>query len=96
MNFIKFSILFMYLRFAVTQTLRRACIGMIAFHAAFLIVSLSVTLAQCRPLHKMWDLMGIVQGSCINTTTFFYCKTELFRNVMYYLSGVMITAITQH
>ena len=96
MNFIKFSILFTYLRFAVTQTLRRACIGMIALHAAFLIVSLSVTLAQCRPLHKMWDLMGTVQGSCINTTAFFYCKTDRSATLMYYLAGVMIMVITPH
>ena len=73
-NFIKFSILFMYLRFTVTAGVRRACMGMIGFHVAFLIVSLSVTLAQCRPLHKMWDLMGTVEGSCINTTAFFYCR----------------------
>ncbi|KAK4455337.1 hypothetical protein QBC34DRAFT_67050 [Podospora aff. communis PSN243] len=71
-NFIKFSILCMYLRFAVTATLRRACYGMIAFHALFGIVSIIVTLAQCTPLHKMWDLTGTVAGTCINTTAFFY------------------------
>jgi len=64
----------MFLRFAVTTTLRRACFGMISFHALFLIVSISVTLAQCQPLHKMWDLTGTVDGKCINTTAFFYCK----------------------
>lgn len=74
-NFIKFSILLMYLRIAVTRTLRYACMGMIVFHVLFLIVSLAVTLLQCRPLHKMWDLTGTVDGSCINTTAFFYCKT---------------------
>ncbi|KAK0620834.1 integral membrane protein [Immersiella caudata] len=71
-NFIKFSILCMYLRFAVTTTLRKACYGMIGFHVLFLIVCLAVTLAQCQPLHRMWDLTGTVAGSCINTTAFFY------------------------
>jgi len=66
----------MYLRFAVTPTLRHACIGMITFHVLFLIVSLAVTLLQCRPLEKMWDLTGAVDGSCINTTAFFYCKRQ--------------------
>lgn len=73
-NFIKFSILLMYLRIAVTETLRKACIGMIVFHSLFFAVSIVVTLAQCRPLEKMWDLMGTVDGGCINTTAFFYCK----------------------
>ncbi|KAK3376143.1 integral membrane protein [Lasiosphaeria ovina] len=71
-NFIKFSILLMYLRFAVTATLRRACMAMIAFHSLFFIVSIVVTLAQCQPLVKMWDLTGSVDGKCINTTAFFY------------------------
>ncbi len=64
----------MYLRFAVTATLRYACMAMIVFHSLFLVVSLSVTLAQCRPLEKMWDLTGVAPGTCINTTAFFYCK----------------------
>jgi hypothetical protein len=49
---------------------------MITFHVLFLIVSLAVTLLQCRPLEKMWDLTGAVDGSCINTTAFFYCKRQ--------------------
>ncbi|KXX78406.1 hypothetical protein MMYC01_205889 [Madurella mycetomatis] len=71
-SFIKFSILCMYLRFVATPTLRRVCIGMIVFHSLFFIVCIAVTLAQCQPLHKMWDIMGTVDGKCINTTAFFY------------------------
>ncbi|KAK3994340.1 hypothetical protein QBC44DRAFT_286084 [Cladorrhinum sp. PSN332] len=71
-NFIKFSILCMYLRFAVTGTLRYACLGLIGLHVVFFIISLAVTLAQCQPLEKMWDLTGLAPGSCINTTAFFY------------------------
>ncbi|KAK4198276.1 hypothetical protein QBC40DRAFT_230231 [Triangularia verruculosa] len=72
-NCIKFSILFMYLRFAVTETLRYACFGLIGFHAMFFIISISVTLSQCQPIDKMWDLTGEAPGSCpVNTTAFFY------------------------
>ncbi|KAK4664784.1 uncharacterized protein QC763_506330 [Podospora pseudopauciseta] len=71
-NCIKFSILCMYLRFAVTETLRYACFGLIGFHAVFFIISLTTTLAQCQPLEKMWDLTGVAPGRCINTTAFFY------------------------
>ncbi|GAB1316548.1 hypothetical protein MFIFM68171_06758 [Madurella fahalii] len=71
-SFIKFSILCMYLRFVATPMLRRACIGMIVFHSLFFIVCIAVTVAQCQPLHKMWDIMGTVDGKCINTTAFFY------------------------
>jgi hypothetical protein len=58
---------------AVTKWLRWACYGTIIFHAIFLVVCLAGTLAQCQPLEKMWDLMGTVEGHCINTTAFFYC-----------------------
>ncbi|KAK4457644.1 hypothetical protein QBC42DRAFT_291380 [Cladorrhinum samala] len=71
-NCIKFSILLMYLRFAVTGTLRRACYGLIGLHSVFLIICLCVTLAQCQPLGKMWDLTRTAPGTCINTTAFFY------------------------
>jgi len=43
-------------------------------HSAFFVTCLIVTLAQCRPLEKMWDLAGTVEGTCINTTAFFYCE----------------------
>ena len=42
----------------------------------FFAVCLIVTLTQCRPLEKMWDLLGVVNGSCINTTAFFYCTPD--------------------
>ncbi|KAK3402607.1 hypothetical protein B0T20DRAFT_343898 [Sordaria brevicollis] len=69
---IKVSILFTYLRFAVTKTFRNLCYGTIILHVVFLIVCIIVTLAQCQPLHKMWDFTNSVDGQCINTTAFFY------------------------
>ncbi|KAF6826827.1 integral membrane protein [Colletotrichum musicola] len=70
---IKISILCMYLRFAVTRTFNVLCIGTIVFHLLFFVICIAVTLAQCQPLHKMWDLLDEVQGSCnVNTTAFFY------------------------
>ncbi|KAL0936270.1 uncharacterized protein CTRU02_208485 [Colletotrichum truncatum] len=69
---IKISILCMYLRFAVTRTFNVLCLYTIGFHVIFFIICIVVTLAQCQPLHRMWDLTKTVQGHCINTTAFFY------------------------
>ncbi|KAK4040275.1 hypothetical protein C8A01DRAFT_15817 [Parachaetomium inaequale] len=69
---IKTSIVLTYLRFAVSRTFRIVCWVTIAVHSVFFAVCLIVTLAQCRPLAKMWDLVGAVEGTCINSTAFFY------------------------
>lgn len=69
---IKTSILFTYLRFAVSHRFRMLCIGTIVLHAVFFFICLVITLAQCQPLAKMWDFVGAVDGKCINTTAFFY------------------------
>ncbi|KAK3325943.1 hypothetical protein B0H66DRAFT_143991 [Apodospora peruviana] len=69
---IKVSILFTYLRFAVSKTFRMLCIGTIVLHCIFFFICFVTTLAQCKPLHKMWDMTGTVPGTCINTTAFFY------------------------
>ncbi|KAL5117518.1 hypothetical protein ACEQ8H_004548 [Pleosporales sp. CAS-2024a] len=60
-NAIKISILFFYLR-----------IGTISLLVTFGSVCIIVILMQCRPLHKMWDLTGMVPGTCINTSVFIY------------------------
>jgi hypothetical protein len=62
---------------AVSRTFRIVCWVTIAVHSVFFAVCLIVTLAQCRPLAKMWDLVGAVEGSCINSTAFFYCKPTI-------------------
>ncbi|OLN97091.1 hypothetical protein CCHL11_02148 [Colletotrichum chlorophyti] len=69
---IKISILCMYLRFAVSKTFHVLCVCTIVFHMLFFIICIGVTLGQCQPLHKMWDLTPTVEGVCINTTAFFY------------------------
>ncbi|KAH9905857.1 integral membrane protein [Xylariomycetidae sp. FL2044] len=69
---IKTSILFTYLRLAVSDAFRRLCIGTIALHTVFFVISIVVTLLQCRPLSKIWDQ----QGSRINTMAFFSLHTR--------------------
>ncbi|KAK5657831.1 hypothetical protein OQA88_2904 [Cercophora sp. LCS_1] len=69
---IKTSILVTYLRFAVSRTFRTLCYATIALHVVFFVICFVVTLAQCRPISKMWDFTNAIAGSCINTTAFFY------------------------
>lgn len=60
---------------AVSETFRSLCQVTVILHTIFFGICLVVTLCQCRPLEKMWDLTGTVEGSCINTTAFFYCMS---------------------
>ncbi|KAK2599699.1 hypothetical protein N8I77_011431 [Diaporthe amygdali] len=71
-GFIKTSILCMYLRFAVSEIFRYLCYGTIVFQLVFTAICICVTLGQCQPLSKLWDLTGTQPGDCINTTAFFY------------------------
>jgi hypothetical protein len=57
---------------AVEKSFERTCKATIAFLFTFCTICIIVIFAQCRPLHKMWDIMQTVQGSCINTTIFIY------------------------
>ncbi|RYN57376.1 hypothetical protein AA0114_g2398 [Alternaria tenuissima] len=76
-NAIKISILFFYLRIAVEKRFEYLCKGTIYFLVTFGVVCVIVCLAQCVPLHKMWDLAGQVSGQCINTTAFFYTTSAV-------------------
>jgi hypothetical protein len=60
----------------VEKTFERLCKGTIYLLVTFCLVCIIVILAQCRPLYKMWDLTGMVQGSCINTTIFIYSMSS--------------------
>ncbi|CAO2656493.1 Nn.00g052960.m01.CDS01 [Neocucurbitaria sp. VM-36] len=71
-NAVKVSIVFFYLRIAAEKTFERLCKFTTYFLSTFCLVCIIVCLTQCIPLHKMWDLTGLVQGTCINTTAFFY------------------------
>ncbi|EAT84416.1 hypothetical protein SNOG_08140 [Parastagonospora nodorum SN15] len=57
---------------AAEKTFERLCKATIYLLLTFCLVCIIVVLAQCRPLHKMWDLTGMVPGSCINTSVFIY------------------------
>ncbi|KAH7400777.1 hypothetical protein DE146DRAFT_475279 [Phaeosphaeria sp. MPI-PUGE-AT-0046c] len=76
-NITKVSIVLFYLRFAVKKPFERLCQGTICLLAAFCSVCIIVILAQCRPLYKMWDLTGMVPGTCINTTIFIYTTSAM-------------------
>ena len=62
---------------AAEKTFERLCKFTIYFLSTFCLVCIIVCLTQCIPLHKMWDFTGLVQGTCINGTAFFYSKPIL-------------------
>jgi hypothetical protein len=51
------------------EVLSKATIG---FLATFCLTCIICVLAQCIPLHKLWDFTGAIPGTCINTTALFY------------------------
>ncbi|KAF2488845.1 hypothetical protein BU16DRAFT_519776 [Lophium mytilinum] len=69
---IKMSILLFYLRIAAERIFQILCKATMALLSMFVTVCIVVCLVQCLPLHKMWDLTGLVHGRCLNTTAFFY------------------------
>lgn len=58
---------------AISDGFRYLCYGTIMFTFLLTVISIIVTLNQCSPLEKMWDITGTTPGSCINATAFFYC-----------------------
>lgn len=62
---------------AVSERFRMLCNGTIIFEVIFTAICLCVTLGQCSPLDKLWDLTGTQKGFCINTTVFFYCESDM-------------------
>ncbi|KAI0119047.1 hypothetical protein F4814DRAFT_224396 [Daldinia grandis] len=73
---VKSSIVFMYDRFAISETFKKLCKGTNGLLAIFFLICVGVVVGQCTPLEKAWDLSRYVPGSCIDTTAFFYCKYE--------------------
>lgn len=69
---VKSSIVFMYDRFAVSATMKKLCLATNIVLLVFFIVCVGVVVGQCRPLEKAWDVARFVEGSCIDTTAFFY------------------------
>ncbi|KAF2864953.1 hypothetical protein BDV95DRAFT_600138 [Massariosphaeria phaeospora] len=74
---IKISIVMMYLRLAVDRTFARLCKGTIYLLLLWQFILFIVVPAQCRPLNKLWDFTGRIQGKCINANAF-YLTTSIF------------------
>ncbi len=75
LSVVKSAIFVLTVHAAVSKTFRTLCYATIGIHAVFFVICVAVTLAQCQPLHKMWDFVGAVEGKCINGTAFFYCRS---------------------
>ncbi|KAI0026122.1 hypothetical protein F4780DRAFT_8705 [Xylariomycetidae sp. FL0641] len=69
---IKTSIVFMYQRIAIALPFKRLCIGTNVVLLVFYVVCIVTTITQCLPVEKAWDITGLVEGTCIDTTAFFY------------------------
>ncbi|KAI1761415.1 hypothetical protein GGR53DRAFT_522373 [Hypoxylon sp. FL1150] len=69
---VKSSIVFMYDRFAVSDTMKNLCLATNSLLLVFFIICIGVVVGQCKPLDKAWELSRFVEGSCIDTTKFFY------------------------
>ncbi|KAI1776255.1 hypothetical protein F4818DRAFT_413497 [Hypoxylon cercidicola] len=71
-GFVKSSIVFMYDRFAISNTMKKLCLCTNILLLVFFIVCIGVVVGQCRPLELAWYLTRFIEGSCIDTTAFFY------------------------
>ncbi|KAJ4363433.1 hypothetical protein N0V83_009726 [Neocucurbitaria cava] len=92
-NSIKISILFFYLRIAAQKHFEHLCKGTIYFLATFGGICVICTLAQCIPLHKMWDFTGMVKGKCINTTALFYTTSSINIAADMWILGLPISTL---
>ncbi|KAH7121145.1 hypothetical protein B0J11DRAFT_58133 [Dendryphion nanum] len=61
---IKISVILMILRLQTAKLWRRFCWGLIGFVLLLTTYNLIAQLTQCIPLHKTWDLLGVVPGKC--------------------------------
>lgn len=73
---IKSSIVFTYLRFAVTSLFRRLCWGTIAFHCLLCIACVVTVFLQTSPLSHMWNPDGTLELN-INLQAFFYATAGI-------------------
>ncbi|RFU35620.1 hypothetical protein B7463_g717, partial [Scytalidium lignicola] len=70
---IKLSILCFYLRLVSIEGWFRTSVKTTMFILCLSIIQAEiVTLVQCTPFRKIYDSTGKVQGSCINTTAYYY------------------------
>ena len=64
---IKISVLLMLLRLQTDRFWRRFCWAMMGLVLLLAVYNMISQLTQCIPLHKTWDLLGVVQGHCWGT-----------------------------
>lgn len=73
----KVAILNIYLRLAVQRTYRKLIWACMAFVVVTATASVTVSVFQCPPIHKAWDVAGVVPGSCINVDALFFANVGL-------------------
>ncbi|OAA61183.1 integral membrane protein [Niveomyces insectorum RCEF 264] len=66
---VKMSIVFTYLRFAISRTFQRLCIGTIVFLGLFWATCVALSFLLCHPYNTLWDVTGDHYGSCITTSS---------------------------
>ncbi|KAJ5548946.1 hypothetical protein N7513_006180 [Penicillium frequentans] len=71
---IKMSFCLLYLHIFPGHKFRIACWWLLAIVVAQTIAETLVVLFQCTPVHKAWDATGLVEGTCINSTAFYYAN----------------------
>jgi hypothetical protein len=64
MVFIKVSFALMLLRISQSKPLRHFLHVMIVLQITLGVYNTLATLLQCVPVHKAWDLVGVVEGKC--------------------------------
>ncbi|PSN68246.1 hypothetical protein BS50DRAFT_551661 [Corynespora cassiicola Philippines] len=57
------------------------CQGTICLLVTYQFIVICVVVGQCRPLHKLWDFAGTVEGTCINANLFFF-MTSVYHVLM--------------
>ncbi|KAK4150068.1 hypothetical protein C8A00DRAFT_37347 [Chaetomidium leptoderma] len=84
---IKWSVLAMFYRIFPTRFMKWGYIILGSMTAAWWIAVMLVTIFQCTPVHKMWDLAA--EGTCINANVF-YISTNGVPNIV---TDVMILVL---
>ena len=73
----KIAILLLYIRIAVSKTLRTLIIIMMVFAVTSALGCVLASIFQCNPIHKAWDTSSTVPGKCINVSALFYAQAGL-------------------
>ncbi|KAF7592019.1 hypothetical protein BBP40_000800 [Aspergillus hancockii] len=71
---IKVSFSLLYLHIFPGKKFRIACWWLMAIMVAETIEEVLVVIFQCWPVYKAWDATGLVEGKCVNMTTFYYAN----------------------